>query len=150
MVHPALFIGLFAAKKAIAVTLYYSLKSYGFPRAYRRLLEANKRLTPAQSRASVARALRVGFDAPARVAELVASSDAATFAGRLAEELRGKGVLGKAEAYVGTLLTSGRAAADFFGTLQREADADAARRRGQQQGEEAGARGKGRKGTRAS
>jgi hypothetical protein len=128
MVHPGLLLGLFAAKKAIAVTLYYSLKEYGFARAYRRFLEANRRLTPPANQKAVSKLVRTSFEAPAKAAELLRDSDVYNFATRLYKALPGGGILGKAVSVMDEVVKSQTASADFFKTLQSEADADKARK----------------------
>jgi UDP-N-acetylmuramyl tripeptide synthase len=126
MVHPAALLGLFAAKKAIAVAVYYGLKRYGFARAYRRALEANLRLTPPGQQPSVRAAVRAAFVAPGKAAAALASTEAHTFLTKVARELKGLGgVSGRVESAVVAALASTRAAGEILAVFQREADGDA-------------------------
>lgn len=139
MPHPGLLLGLFAAKKAIAVTVYYALKRYGFGRAYRRALEANKRITPRARQNSVAGLIKQSFYLPTKAAEALKNSDVFHLLTTVSKELKGKGVLGKAEGYLAQAVASGQAAAEFFGALQKEVENDRTTRRPADDGANAGA-----------
>ena len=75
--HPALLVGLLMAKKAVAYSAYRALQKYGFPRAYRRLLEANKQLTPPAHRVAVGRAVRTAFVLPGAAADVIVDNEPA-------------------------------------------------------------------------
>src|SRR3954453_23540468 len=98
MVHPGLFVGLVLAKKAVAATVYYGLKSYGFGRAYRRILEANKRLMPEAQRPIVQRLTKSAFHAPGKVADIIQNSTVYEFSQKAVGELRSTGLKGRTEA----------------------------------------------------
>lgn len=91
MVHPLFFVGLLLAKKAVAVSLYTAGSRYGWPRVYRRLLEASARVTPPGRRPAVARALALTLRAPARGLEALRNSEVGAVLTRAAEDLRRQG-----------------------------------------------------------
>jgi hypothetical protein len=71
MVAPVVLIGLLLAKKAAVGTLYMFGKSYGWPRAYRRLLEINRKNTPLAQQKLVRSLIRTSFVVPAKALEAV-------------------------------------------------------------------------------
>ena len=76
-------------KKLLSVAAYQGIKDYGVPRAFRRCLEANKRLTPAAQQRVVAGALKQSFRAPADAAHALMRSDTLQFFQRwIAERVR--------------------------------------------------------------
>jgi hypothetical protein len=77
---PPLVVGaLLLFKKLLSVAAYQGIKDYGVPRAFRRCLEANKRLTPAAQQRVVAVALKQSFRAPADAAHALMRSDTLQF-----------------------------------------------------------------------
>ncbi len=75
MVHPIALVGLLFVKKAVAYGMYTQLRTYGYARAYRRLLEANKVVTPTTHQVGVRGALRAAFRAPAQAAAHLTASE---------------------------------------------------------------------------
>jgi len=63
-----------AVKKVGAFGLYHASKSYGFPRVYRRLLEANRLYTPPERRSQVQKSLAQLFRAPSKAYTVVKHS----------------------------------------------------------------------------
>jgi len=77
---PPLVVGaLLLVKKLISVAAYQGVKDYGVPRAFRRCLEANKRLTPAAQQRAVSSALKQSFRFPADAAHALVRSDTLLF-----------------------------------------------------------------------
>jgi hypothetical protein len=74
MVAPLAWLGLLAAKKAVAVSVYMIGKRYGWPRVYRRILEANTRYTPPGQRDAVRRLVKRGFYLPEQAEAIVKDS----------------------------------------------------------------------------
>jgi hypothetical protein len=123
MVHPGIFIGFLVAKKAVAVTVYYGLKRYGFNRTYRRLLEANKRLTPVTQQKLVQNAIKTSFYFPGKAVDYLQKYEIITFMERLSKELKGKkGPLGTIESYLSSILISSKYTIDLSSFLQKEVD----------------------------
>ena len=79
MPPPLIFAALLFAKKVAGVAAYNQLRAYGVPRAYRRALEANSRLTPAPQRKPVASALKAALRAPGNAAYALMSSPVLRF-----------------------------------------------------------------------
>lgn len=91
--HPLALLGLLAVKKAAAASLYVAGKRYGWPRVYRRILEHNRRLMPAQSQALVRSAVADAFRMPAHAARILETSEVYQLAQRALEEQRARGAL---------------------------------------------------------
>ena len=118
MVNPLALLALLAAKKALAIAIYNAGSRYGWPRVYRRLLEANLAVTPEARREAVARALALSFRAPDAAARALQSSDAFKLATHLAENLARQG--GAAKGAAAALLH--RAVADGGAVLEELAN----------------------------
>jgi hypothetical protein len=99
MVHPAAFLGLIVVKKIGAVAIYQALAKYGFPRAYRRALELNRRVTPAAQQAQVQHLVKAAFYAPGKAYELLENNAAFALVQRGVQEVRSHGVVGGAAAF---------------------------------------------------
>jgi len=135
MVHPGLFIGLVIAKKAIAVSIYYSLKQYGFAKFYRRLLEANKRLTPTLNQQMyIKQIIKSSFYFPNKASEYLQQTEVIAFIKRYSTELQTKkanskedgGVLFTTfEKFISSLLlqiNNNNYIKEIFTNLQQESD----------------------------
>ena len=117
-------LGLLVAKKAVAVGLYTAGSRYGWPRVYRRVLEANRRLTPAPQRAATARGIRLALVAPGRALEAVRGTAAYELASRWVEEAAASGKLGG----VGGVAAARRVASDVEAVVKAIAELAAARK----------------------
>lgn len=104
MMNPLLFVGLVLAKKALAVALYTAGRRYGWPRVYRRLLEANSRVTPRDRQPVVRRVVAHALRMPSATAAAARDSDVYRVAVASIEELQRKG--GAAGSVVASLLNT--------------------------------------------
>lgn len=86
MAPPWLALGAFlVAKKAIAASIYAAGSRYGWPRVFRRLVEFNKRVTPAGSQRAVQSAIKQGFRLPLAAVQLLRDPSVQLFLASAAE-----------------------------------------------------------------
>jgi len=78
--HPWLLFGaVVLAKKAIAGSIYVAGKKYGWPRVYRRLLEYNRKVTPAANQKAVRSAVAAGFRLPGEAFKILQREEVQKF-----------------------------------------------------------------------
>lgn len=126
MGHPFLLVGFLLAKKAAGFAIYRALKDYGVSRAYRRVLEADRRLNKGNKavRQTVRSVARTAFVYPGKAAELIENSEVTKFILEMAKELRQHKGTQWVEGMLMELLTSRRGAAAFFSEIQKYADSE--------------------------
>lgn len=116
--HPLVILGALLAKKAAALTLYQYGSRYGWPRVYRRILEANRRLTPPSQQPLVRAAVKAAFIVPARTSEVIANTEVYRLAMRALEEQQREHAIGpRTAAALQRVLANGVAVAQDFSAL---------------------------------
>ena len=91
MVPPLALVAILAAKKVVAFGIYRAVQRYGVARLYRRVLEANRRVTPAAHRVQVRKHLRSAFAFPEQAAAVLRDTWVWQLASKVVEN-RGFGV----------------------------------------------------------
>jgi hypothetical protein len=116
--HPLVLLGALLVKKAAALTLYQYGSRYGWPRVYRRILEANRRLTPPAQQPFVRAAIKAAFIVPAKTGEVIANTEVYRLAMRALEEQQQAHAIGpRTAAALQRVLANGVAVAKDFGDL---------------------------------
>ena len=111
--------GLLLAKKAVLASLYVAAKQYGWPRVYRRLLEANKKLMTSQQQHTVRTTIKLAMRLPTQAADLLEkSNEVMEFSRYFAASIRSKWPLAATtiEAALQTPAVWSKAAKEFLET----------------------------------